>query len=148
VSQSMNAVAMIGKGVLVPGSNVKVGVSAENPAERVVTPYGIDLQKDAAKVQVRIADSNGAVVRTIELGEQKAGVYTLDWDGKNDAGVALDAGAYTVSVLATDGDDKKVAAEVLKYGKVKSVAYSTNGLRLDMGLDGQTSMLDVRKVIG
>lgn len=148
VSQSMNAVAMIGKGVLVPGSNVKVGVSAENPAERVVTPYGIDLQKDAAKVQVRIADSNGAVVRTIELGEQKAGVYTLDWDGKNDAGVALDAGAYTVSVLATDGDDKKVAAEVLKYGKVKSVDYSTNGLRLDMGLDGQTSMLDVRKVIG
>jgi len=148
VSQSMNAVAMIGKGVLVPGSNVKVGVSTENPAERVVTPYGIDLQKDAVKVQVRIADSNGAVVRTIELGEQKAGVYTLDWDGKNDAGVALDAGAYTVSVLATDGDDKKVAAEVLKYGKVKSVAYSTNGLRLDMGLDGQTSMLDVRKVIG
>ncbi|MFY1841593.1 flagellar hook capping FlgD N-terminal domain-containing protein [Achromobacter xylosoxidans] len=148
VSQSMNAVAMIGKGVLVPGSNVKVGVSTENPAERVVTPYGIDLQKDAAKVQVRIADSNGAVVRTIELGEQKAGVYTLDWDGKNDAGVALDAGAYTVSVLATDGDDKKVAAEVLKYGKVKSVGYSTNGLRLDMGLDGQTSMLDVRKVIG
>ena len=148
VSQSMNAVAMIGKGVLVPGSAVKVGVDSANPSERVVTPYGIDLQKDAAKVQVRISDANGQVVRTIELGEQKAGVYTLDWDGKNDSGVALDAGAYTVSVLATDGDDKKVAAEVLKYGKVKSVAYSTNGLRLDMGLDGQTSMLDVRKVIG
>ncbi|MGE8657315.1 MAG: flagellar hook capping FlgD N-terminal domain-containing protein [Achromobacter sp.] len=148
VSQSMNAVAMIGKGVLVPGTGVKVGVDAENPAERVVTPYGLDLQQDAAKVQVRISDSNGAVVRTIELGQQKAGVYTLDWDGKNDAGVALDAGAYTVSVLATDGDGKKVAAEALKYGKVKSVAYSTNGLRLDMGLDGQTSMLDVRKVIG
>jgi len=77
--QSMNAVAMIGKGVLVPGSAVKVGVDAANPSERVVTPYGIDLQKDAAKVQVRISDANGQVVRTIELGEQKAGVYTLDW---------------------------------------------------------------------
>ncbi|WP_076867252.1 flagellar hook capping FlgD N-terminal domain-containing protein, partial [Bradyrhizobium mercantei] len=108
VSQSMNAVAMIGKGVLVPGSTVKVGVDAANPSERVVTPYGIDLQKDAAKVQVRISDANGQVVRTIELGEQKAGVYTLDWDGKNDGGAALEAGAYTVSVLATDGDDKKV----------------------------------------
>lgn len=148
VSQSMNAVAMIGKGVLVPGSVVKVGVDAENPSERVVTPYGIDLQNDAVRVQVRISDANGQVVRTIELGEQKAGVYTLDWDGKNDGGAALEEGAYTVSVLATDGDDKKVAAEVLKYGKVNSVAYSTNGLRLDMGLDGQTSMLDVRKVIG
>nr|WP_315846744.1 flagellar hook capping FlgD N-terminal domain-containing protein [uncultured Achromobacter sp.] len=148
VSQSMNAVAMIGKGVLIPGSKVKVGVDGDNAAERVVTPYGLDLQGDAQKVQVRISDSNGAVVRTIEMGEQKTGVYTLNWDGKNDSGVALEAGAYTVSVLATDGDGKKVNAEVLSYGQVKSVAYSTNGLRLDLGLDGQTSMLDVRKVIG
>ncbi|NMK50355.1 flagellar hook capping FlgD N-terminal domain-containing protein [Achromobacter sp. Bel] len=148
VSQSMNAVAMIGKGVLIPGTKVKVGVDGENAAERVVTPYGLDLQGDAQKVQVRISDSNGAVVRTIEMGEQTTGVYTLNWDGKNDSGVALDAGAYTVSVLATDGDGKKVNAEVLSYGQVKSVAYSTNGLRLDLGLDGQTSMLDVRKVIG
>jgi flagellar basal-body rod modification protein FlgD len=53
-----------------------------------------------------------------------------------------------VSVLATDADGKKVNAEVLSYGQVKSVAYSTEGLRLDLGLEGQTSMLDVRKVIG
>ncbi|KAG1246100.1 hypothetical protein G6F65_020866 [Rhizopus arrhizus] len=110
VSQSMNAVAMIGKGVLIPGTKVKVGVDGDNAAERVVTPYGLDLQGDAQKVQVRISDSNGAVVRTIEMGEQKTGVYTLNWDGKNDSGVALDAGAYTVSVLATDGDGKKVHA--------------------------------------
>ena len=96
VSQSMSAVAMIGKGVLVPGSKVKVGVDAQNPEGRVVTPYGIDLQKDAAKVQVRISDANGAVIRTMELGEKKVGVYTLDWDGKNDAGVAMEAGAYGV----------------------------------------------------
>lgn len=97
---------------------------------------------------MRIADANGAIVRTIEMGEQSTGVYTLNWDGKNDSGVALEPGAYTVSVLATDVDGKKVNSEVLSYGQVKSVAYSTNGLRLDLGLDGQTSMLDVRKVIG
>ncbi|MBO9331392.1 flagellar basal body rod modification protein [Achromobacter xylosoxidans] len=148
VSQSMNAVAMIGKGVLIPGTKVKVGVDGDNGAERVVTPYGVDLQGDAAKVQVRISDSNGVVVRTIELGEQETGVYTLSWDGKNDSGVALEPGAYNVSILATDADGKKVNSEVLSYGQVKSVGYSTNGLRLDLGLDGQTSMLDVRKVIG
>lgn len=148
VSQSMNAVAMIGKGVLIPGTKVKVGVDGDNGAERAVTPYGVDLQGDAAKVQVRISDSNGVVVRTIELGEQETGVYTLNWDGKNDSGVALEPGAYNVSILATDADGKKVNSEVLSYGQVKSVGYSTNGLRLDLGLDGQTSMLDVRKVIG
>ncbi|WP_088140117.1 flagellar hook capping FlgD N-terminal domain-containing protein [Achromobacter xylosoxidans] len=124
VSQSMNAVAMIGKGVLIPGSKIKSGVDAANPEARVVTPYGLDLQGDAQKVQIRISDANGAVVRTIEMVDQKTGVYTLNWDGK------------------------KVNAETLSYGQVKSVAYSTNGLRLDLGLDGQTSMLDVRKVIG
>ena len=50
-----------------------------------------------------------------------------------------------MSVTASDAEGKKVAAEMLSYGKVKSVAYSTNGLRLDLGLDGQTSMLDVRR---
>lgn len=148
VSQSMDAVAMIGKGVLIPGSKIKSGADADNPAARVVTPYGIDLQGDAQKVQVRISDANGAVVRTIDTVDQKNGVYTLSWDGKNDSGVVLEPGAYTVSVMATDADGKKVNAEVLSYGQVKSVAYSTNGLRLDLGLDGQTSMLDVRKVIG
>lgn len=148
VSQSMNAVAMIGKGVLIPGSKIKSGVDAANPEARVVTPYGLDLQGDAQKVQIRISDANGAVVRTIETTDQKPGVYTLSWDGKNDNGVVLEPGAYTVSVLATDADGKKVNAEVLSYGQVKSVAYSTEGLRLDLGLEGQTSMLDVRKVIG
>ena len=42
----------------------------------------------------------------------------------------MEAGAYTVSVTASDAEGKKVAAEMLSYGKVKSVAYSTNGLRL------------------
>jgi flagellar basal-body rod modification protein FlgD len=148
VSQSMNAVAMIGKGVLIPGSKIKSGVDAANPEARVVTPYGLDLQGDAQKVQIRISDANGAVVRTIETTDQKPGVYTLSWDGKNDNGIVLEPGAYTVSVLATDADGKKVNAEVLSYGQVKSVAYSTEGLRLDLGLEGQTSMLDVRKVIG
>ncbi|HEY9274333.1 MULTISPECIES: flagellar hook capping FlgD N-terminal domain-containing protein [Achromobacter] len=148
VSQSMNAVAMIGKGVLIPGSKIKSGVDAANPEARVVTPYGLDLQGDAQKVQIRISDANGAVVRTIETVDQKPGVYTLSWDGKNDSGIVLEPGAYTVSVMATDADGKKVNAEVLSYGQVKSVAYSTEGLRLDLGLDGQTSMLDVRKVIG
>jgi flagellar basal-body rod modification protein FlgD len=148
VSQSMNAVAMIGKGVLIPGSKIKSGVDAANPEARVVTPYGLDLHGDAQKVQIRISDANGAVVRTIETTDQKPGVYTLSWDGKNDNGIVLEPGAYTVSVLATDADGKKVNAEVLSYGQVKSVAYSTEGLRLDLGLEGQTSMLDVRKVIG
>jgi len=148
VSQSMNAVAMIGKGVLIPGGKISLGTDAGDPAKRVATPFGVDLQGDAAKVTVKILDASGAVVRIFELGEQETGVLTLDWDGTNDGGQALVDGKYTVNVSATDADGKKVQAETLTYGKVNSVSYSTDGLRLDLGLAGQISMLDVRKVLG
>ncbi|MBO9357344.1 flagellar basal body rod modification protein [Bordetella petrii] len=148
VSQSMNAVAMIGKGVLIPGDKISLGTDASDPSKRVATPFGIDLQGDAAKVTVKILDASGAVVRSIELGAQDTGVLTLDWDGTNDGGQALVDGKYSVNVSAADADGNKVRAEALSYGEVNSVSYSTDGLRLDLGLAGQISMLDVRKVLG
>lgn len=148
VSQSMNAVAMIGKGVLIPGSKISLGTDASDPTKRVATPFGVDLQGHADKVTVKILDASGAVVRTLELRDQETGVLTMDWDGTNDGGQPLVDGKYTVNVAATDADGNKVKAETLSYGQVNSVAYSTDGLRLDLGLAGQISILDVRKVLG
>ena len=84
----------------------------------------------------------------MELGEKKVGVYTLDWDGKNDAGVAMEAGAYTVSVTASDAEGKKVAAEMLELRQGQERGLLDQRPATGLGLDGQTSMLDVRKVIG
>lgn len=153
LSQSMNAVSMIGKGVLVPGSKVLLGDGGGTPT---ATPFGVDLPEDAAQVTVKILDSAGNVVRTIELGKDedgtlspvKAGVIRLDWDGMNDSGMPMAPGAYTVNVSATNADGGKIAAESLTYGEVKSVSYTTEGLRLDLGLAGQISLMDVRQVIG
>ncbi|MDQ8032379.1 flagellar basal body rod modification protein [Bordetella genomosp. 1] len=148
VSQSMSAAALIGKGVMVPGNKIALGTSPLDGTQREATPYGIDLQGAASKVTVKILDAAGNVVRTQELGAMEAGVYTYEWDGNNDGGTPLTDGKYTVNVVATDGDGKKVTAEALTYGEVKSVAYSTEGLRLDLGLNGQVSMLDIRKILG
>src|SRR3546814_17814837 len=75
-----NAVSMIGKGLLLPGEKISLGTDAVDPSKRVATPFGIDLQGDAAKVSVKILDASGAVVRSFELGAQDTGVLTLDWD--------------------------------------------------------------------
>ena len=148
VSQSMSAAALIGKGVMVPGSKIALGTNPVDGTQREATPYGLDLQAGAAKVTVKILDGAGAVVRTVELGAMDAGVYTYSWDGMNDGGAPLADGKYTVNVSALDADGKSVKAEALTYGEVKSVAYSTEGLRLDLGLNGQVSMLDIRKILG
>lgn len=144
VSQSMQAAALIGKEVLVPGTKISVGKTDEGVH---ATPFGVDVISDAANVTVSITDSTGKVVRKIELGKQDVGVVSVEWDGKDDLGADVDAGAYTISVAASDANGTPVSADALTHGKVGSVAYTANGLMLDLGLAGKYSLLDLRKIM-
>ncbi|MVW78208.1 flagellar hook capping FlgD N-terminal domain-containing protein [Bordetella sp. 02P26C-1] len=140
VSQSMQTASLIGKSVLVPGEKVKVG-------EGVATPFGVDLMSPAAKVTTSILDASGRVVRVIEHGPQPVGVMSLAWDGKDDMGVAVPDGAYTVQVAASDTSGTAVAASALTYGQVNSIAFTADGLRMDLGLAGNVPVSDLRKVM-
>ncbi|MFC4274284.1 flagellar hook capping FlgD N-terminal domain-containing protein [Achromobacter aloeverae] len=146
VSQSMSAVSMIGKKVLVPGTALKIDTDATGG--RVTTPIGIDLQADAADVKMTISDSTGRVVRTMDLGAQKTGILSPTWDGKDDSGNSMADGQYTIAVTATDSNGAAVTADALSSGTVQNVAYTTSGVRLDLGLLGQFSVLDIREVLG
>lgn len=147
VSQSMQAANLIGKSVLVPGSKVALGSHPDDPTLKEATPFGVDLISPAANVIVTILDASGKAVRQIELGPQASGVISVDWDGKGDGGSPLVDGAYSVQVAAMDGDGKEVPAGALTYGQVSSVAYSSTGLRINLGLAGDHSLLDVRKIM-
>lgn len=143
VTQSMQAAGLIGKSVLVPGNKVSLG---GGEGEKVATPFGIDLYKPSTKTDVQILDSSGKVVRTLEQGAMAAGVYSISWDGLDDNGQPLADGSYRVQVIATN-DGEAVMAEPLSYGKVSSVAYTSSGLQLDLGLAGSHSLLDIRKIM-
>ncbi len=140
VSQSMQASSLIGKSVLVPGDKIKLG-------EGNATPYGVDLISPAAKVTTTILDASGKPVRTIEHGPQSVGIMSLAWDGTDDTGIALPDGAYSVQVSATDANGVPVAANALSYGVVSSIAYTAEGLRMDLGLNGNVPLTDLRKVM-
>jgi len=147
-SQAMQAAALIGKGVLVPGEKVRLGHEGEGEnAVPVTTPFGFELYAQAANVQVDILDDAGQPVRTLELGKQDAGVHALQWDGLGEDGSPLPAGAYRVRVTALDANGKELAGEALTYGKVGSVAYAASGLQLDLGLAGSCSLYDIRQVM-
>jgi len=148
VSQSMQAANLIGKDVLVPGSKVALGTSTENGASaKVATPFGVDLIGATTETVVTVLDGAGKAVREIKLGAQEPGIYGLQWDGKDDAGNDLPDGAYSIKVAGRDADGNPVAAEPLTSGRVASVAYSSQGLRLDLGLTGTYSLFDVRKIM-
>ncbi|AQS50338.1 MAG TPA: flagellar hook assembly protein FlgD [Paenalcaligenes hominis] len=146
VSQSMQAANLIGKPVLVPGSKISLGSDPANPDVKVATPFGVDLMSTADKVTVNILNNGGSVVREIELDIREAGVYSFEWDGRDNTGQVLPDGAYNVEIKASLAD-APVSAEALRYGVVDSVAYTTKGLRLDLGLAGDYSLLDIRKIM-
>lgn len=144
VSQSMQAAGLIGKEILVPGADIRVGTGEEGTQ---VTHFGMELLSDAAGVKVNILDGSGKVVRSMELDAHSAGVHSLQWDGKDNAGVTVPDGRYTVQVTAFDAHEAPVSVGALTSGRVSSVASSTNGVTLDLGLAGSFLLADVRKIM-
>ncbi|MGA7594635.1 MAG: flagellar hook assembly protein FlgD [Gallionella sp.] len=123
-NQSMQAAAMIGHGVLVPGNTINLASG--------VGLGGFQLPQAVNDAQVSIYDSNGALVRNIDMGAQPAGVVQMGWDGTNNSGVAMPDGSYTFAVNATQAGNS-VAATNLQYGLVNSVTQDASGVTLDVG---------------
>lgn len=148
ISQSMQASMLIGKDVLVPGDKVLLGSDPDNTDVKTATPFGVDLISPAAKTEVKIFDKSGKLVRTLTLEENlPMGIYEVEWDGRDDAGLPVSDGAYTIEVVATTTDGRQVSAEPLTHGRVKNVAYSAGGLEIDLGLSGKYSLFDIRQIM-
>ena len=58
----------------------------------------LTLTKDSTGVTVDLVDGAGQVVKTLDLGAQKAGPVSFFWDGENEAGDFVGGGAYEVRV--------------------------------------------------
>ena len=137
-SQSMQAVDMIGRSVLAPGSAITL-----KDGQALL---GVDLAGAADKVTVEIADKSGAVVRTIKFTDQKEGVLPLAWDGKTDKGEAVADGQYSFKVTATM-EKEKVEATSLSFGTVNSVTTGAQGVKLSIPNVGDVNVADVREII-
>lgn len=138
-SQTLQAAALVGHAVLVPGSGLKMveGKSAG----------GFELEAAADNVRVTITNETGTVIRTLDLGEHEAGSGSFGWDGKNDAEETVADGQYYVSFEAKQGGDK-VKVTALEYAAVTSVARTAKGIVLTVGAqDKLVSLADVKQII-
>ncbi len=52
------------------------------------------------RVEIRVYDINGRLIRTLVDAQQKAGWYTVEWDGRNELGKGVSSGMYIVRVQA------------------------------------------------
>ena len=123
-NQSMQAAGMIGHGVLVPGNGVDLVSGSGLGAFQL--PQAVDDAK------VSIYNSTGALVRSIDLGAQPAGIAKWQWDGKDNNGVAMADGSYSFAANATQAGNS-VPPTNLQFGVVNSVTQDTNGVFLSVG---------------
>ncbi len=137
-NQAMQAAAMVGHGVLVPGSGLVLGGG--------MAIGGIELDGPADRVVLTIKDASGMALRTIDLGSRDAGSQGIAWDGKTDSGTQAADGAYTVAVQAVRGEDK-VGARALQLGVVSSIARTSQGISLNLGELGSFRMSDIREIL-
>lgn len=137
-SQSLQAATMIGHTVLVPGKQIDLLNGKSDAA--------VELTQPADKVSVTIEDAKGNTVRTLQLGAQNTGLVGFQWDGLNDAGVAVANGSYKFSAAAVlSGVTSNPVT--LSYGLVNSVTQGTQGPTLNVGLLGAISLTDVKQIL-
>ncbi len=112
-----DATSLVGKTVTVSGSGLAYnGVLA--------TTGNVTLGGAAQSVTVSISDSNGNVVRTMQLGSEPAGPLNVSWNGMNDSGQQQPAGNYTLNVTATDANGQPVNVSQNVTGTVTQVNFS------------------------
>ncbi|HKN03906.1 MAG TPA: flagellar hook assembly protein FlgD [Buttiauxella sp.] len=138
-NQSVQASALIGHGVMIPGSKILAGSEA-------TTPFGVELQQAADKVTATVTDSSGKVVRTLDIGALSAGVHTFNWDGSMTDGTTAPDGAYNVAINASSGGTQLVA-QPLNFALVSGVTLSNGSTLLDLGTYGTSTLDDIRQII-
>jgi flagellar basal-body rod modification protein FlgD len=137
-SRSMQASSMIGHIVLAPGNKLELK-SGKGAA-------AVELKQPADNLTVLIKDAAGNVVKSLDLGNQQAGVVPIQWDGKNDADTELNDGNYQFSAISKLGAAKS-AADTLSYGLVNGVIQKPQGASLKVEQLGEISMDDVKQIL-
>ena len=120
--QAVQGASLVGRNVIVPGNKMSID------ATTAMGQGGFELTTPADAVKVEVLSPSGAVVQTLNLGAQGAGMHSFDWP----AGTATDSSALTFRVTATSGG-VAIASTALMRDRVDAV--STDGGTFSLELD-------------
>ena len=137
-AQSLQAAALIGREVLVPGGTIGLADGAAHG--------GFQLEEPADQLLLTILDASGRAVHRVDLGAQAAGVHSFQWDGSDDAGAPAAPGAYRFSVSAKRGG-AAVSAEALAATRVLGVGRDATGTNLELAGVGSRPYSSVKQIL-
>jgi len=131
--QAMQGASLVGHDVIVPGSKLDID------ATTAVGQGGFEIQTPADAVKVEVLAPSGAVLQTLNLGAQGAGMHSFDWP----AGTATDSSGLTFRVTATAGG-VAIASTALMRDRVDAVTTNGNSFNLELEKSGSTPYASVK----
>ncbi len=105
------------------------------------SPLGgaVELGAAASSVQIDITDRSGQLLRTIDLGNQRAGTVRFDWDGRDANGDVMAPGQYQISARVVRGQNVESVPAYLR-ADVESVTLGQFGGGMTLNLAGGGSL--------
>ncbi len=137
-NDSMQAAALVGRGVLVEGKRLALTEAG--------AIGGFELDGAADKVVLSIKDAAGLEVKQIQIDDLKAGSQNFVWDGTVNNGARAADGVYTLDLSATL-EGKKVAGRTLEFGAVTSVIRGPKGTDFQVGALGVFKYDDIKQIL-
>ena len=137
-SDSMQAAALVGRGVLVEGKKLSLTESG--------AIGGFELDAPADKVVLSIKDASGLEVKQIQLDNVEAGSQNFIWDGTANDGAQAAQGVYTIEMSATL-EGEKVTGRTLEFGPVTSVIRGAAGIDFQVGSLGIFKYDDIKQIL-
>ncbi|AZE96091.1 Flagellar basal-body rod modification protein FlgD [Pseudomonas orientalis] len=128
-SQALQASSLVGRSIITQTDKALVDTSKSMTGSVAVTAA-------TGNVSVKIADKDGNVVRTLDLGAQSAGSSDFIWDGRNDQGEVAPAGTYTFAASTKNDKGDAVALATSLPATVTSVTLSKTGGEMLLNLAG------------
>ncbi len=109
------------------GKNAKIAKDTITFDGNNGSSIGYTLPAQASKVEVKIYNKAGKLVKTFEDLDTSKGDYKLSWDFTDDNGRKVQSGEYKFEVNAKTMDGSDMTAAEYLIGKIDGVRYSQNG---------------------
>ncbi|HMN68476.1 MAG TPA: flagellar hook capping FlgD N-terminal domain-containing protein, partial [Bdellovibrionales bacterium] len=136
---NFQALSFIGKTVM--ADNSKIGRTDQESTHDV----RFSIPADAQKITMQVKNADGAVVRTVEFKNHKAGKNTLNWNGIMDDGQKAPIGDYNISMEAVGSNGRKLQVEMKSAGVISGVNFTGAGPQLMIGKQ-VINMSDIKEI--
>ncbi len=110
-----------------------------------ISDFRFRIDSNTSETYVKVYNSTGGFVTSIDTGARPAGEHLLTWDGKDSQGLPVPNGTYFAEVMAVDGNGNPVSAETVFSGRAVEVIFREGTAFVVVG-SREVSLDEIRRI--